>query len=137
MTPMTSVACAIAVVPVLAFVFLATCCVAKWVDDYRNRREYVRTSRRMDGEDMDREDMPKDSSQSVSVSTPSSMIRAEWEQFPTRHILPSRVFKLSFGMIQETEEDRQHLERCRCCRRAYDGYRSSKATETGEGMDGD
>lgn len=49
-------------------------------------------------------------------------IDADWEQYSERHIDPSRLFQLSFGIIEETEQDRHHLEWCDCCRGVYEGY---------------
>ena len=62
----------------------------------------------------------------VLIDLPQDQIDAEWEQFRMRHIVPSRLCRLAFGMIEETDADREHLVQCDLCRRVYDGYRAEE-----------
>ena len=56
-----------------------------------------------------------------------AQIDAEYEQLLERHLCPSRLVRLAFGMTKETEKDRRHLQRCQGCRRALEAYLQREA----------
>lgn len=56
------------------------------------------------------------------MDLPQSQIDQEWERFVELHIDPCRLFKLAFGLIEQSDRDRKHLEECDSCRRVFNAY---------------
>jgi hypothetical protein len=48
-----------------------------------------------------------------------------WELFVEHHVLPERLFYLANNPSNSTTRERNHLASCKCCSKAYDGYRAN------------
>jgi len=54
-------------------------------------------------------------------------IEAAWKRFLSKHIDPSRVFRLAMHVdgAEATTPEQEHLRTCRSCQRAFFGYQES------------
>lgn len=58
---------------------------------------------------------------------PCSLLKAEkaWQRMIKEHMLPSRLFEISVGLLEGTAAERQHIERCEMCQRMQALYRAT------------
>jgi hypothetical protein len=57
--------------------------------------------------------------------TDEDAVEAAWERCCTRHLPPSRLFRMALRLGDAIEEEGRHLERCEPCRTVVERYRST------------